>query len=79
MYSVRVRVRVRVLHTQGKRGVRRSHLAAESPEVAIGRSLRPALRAAPPPAARPAPAPRGVGHAVTSEEPALYTHGEDTG
>ena len=45
----------------------------------LGRSLRPAYHAAPPPATRPALGPRGVCHGLTSADPVLSTHARARG
>ena len=52
---------------------------AISAESRPGRSLRPACRGAPPPTTRPALAPRGVRHGLTSAGPVLSTHARARG
>ena len=51
----------------------------KSAESRPGRSLRPACRGAPPPTTRPALAPRGVRHGLTSAGPVLSTHARARG
>ena len=66
-------------HMHGEHQAAKSQNPSRIGKSRLGRSLRPAYHAAPPPATRPALGPRGVRHGLTSADPVLSTHARARG
>ena len=66
-------------HTRRAPGRENGRFPPKSAKSRPGRSLRTACCGAPPPATRPALAPRGVRHGLTSAGPVLRTHARSRG
>ena len=66
-------------HMHGQHQAAKSQNPSRIGKSRLGRSLRPAYHAAPPPATRPALGPRGVRHGLTSADPVLSTHARARG